>query len=161
MQISIDQMTTIVSTAPLKFLLEKQRQKSDLYFHIVLQMSGEKISGEKRARFKKYIAGFMRATGGTLLAIAAANNRLYILVGLQQTRAPANFVSELKLVSKTFLRRRLGVKNFVWREEYEAFTVSLSQIEHIKSYIRRQTRLEKREDNFSHSWQSIGSGKVF
>lgn len=71
MQISIDQLTTIVSTAALGDFEERKRRKTDLYFHIVLRMDGDLIEGEKLLLLKRYIAGYVRATGGAVQAIAA------------------------------------------------------------------------------------------
>jgi hypothetical protein len=70
MQISIDQMTTVINTMPLKVLQERILQKPNLYFQIVLQMEGTKINQDNLPRFKKYIVGYIQATDGNVQAIA-------------------------------------------------------------------------------------------
>ena len=160
MRVSTDQMTTIVNTTPQKYLQEKKPQKSQLYFHIILKMNGENIKNRVRALLKKYVTGYVKATGGDVMEINAAHDRLHILVGLEQTCALADFISELKLVSKTFARRRLSAKDFVWCEEYEAFTISLSQVDRVKSYIRRQSRFEIQE-SYASSWQPVKRAEFY
>lgn len=160
MQISIDQLTTIRSTMPPQFFSEISARKINLYFHIVLKLNDENISEFFKPVLKKYVAGFVKATGGSFEAIEIAENRMHILVGLSETQSLASFAGTLKIASKTFARRRLKAKNFVWLDEYEAFTVSLSQIEGVKSYIRRQSRIEKQE-SYRSSRQVVKISKVF
>lgn len=160
MQISIDQLTTIKSTLPLNFFSEISVRKINLYFHIVLKMNDKNIVEFFKPVFKKYIAGFVKATGGSLEAITIVEDRLHILVGLQETESLAAFIGKLKIVSKTFARRRMKAENFSWLNEYEAFTVGRSQIDSVKSYIRRQNKVEKQE-SYNSSWQVMKISKVF
>jgi SOS response regulatory protein OraA/RecX len=69
-------------------------------------------------------------------------------------------VRELKLFSATFAARRLGAKNFAWREKYDAFTVSLSQVERVCAYIRRQKWLD-RQESYAESWNRLGSLELY
>src|SRR5215213_8575968 len=125
---AIDQLTTVVSGAPMPFLGKVEPLSSSLYFHLVLRIDGEALSDEQESNLKKYIACYVRRAGGRIPVIDFAQNRVHILVGLSQFCALGTFVRELKLFSATFVKRKLGAENFVWREKYDAFTVSLSQI---------------------------------
>ncbi|MEP6902105.1 MAG: transposase [Actinomycetota bacterium] len=157
---SIENLTTIVSAAPLSFFSKNETTDLNLYFHLVLKVDGEIPGGELELSLKKYITGFVRAIGGNIKAVSFVQDRVHLLVGLSQFYAPGNFVRELKLISATYAQRKLGLKNFVWQERYEAFTVSLSQIERVCSYIRRQKSLDEQE-SYASSWQRIASRELY
>lgn len=160
MQIAIDQLTTIQSTMPLNYFSEINARKINLYFHIVLKMNDKNIDESFKPVFKKYIAGFVKATGGNLEAITIADNRLHILIGLRETESPANFIGKLKIASKTFARRKMKAEKFAWLNDYEVLTVSRSQLDRVKSYIRRQSKAE-RQESYNSSWQVLKISKVF
>jgi REP element-mobilizing transposase RayT len=155
----IDQLTTIVSGAPQPFW-KKTESPAPLYFHLVLRVNSEISDDEQETQLKKYIAGFIRKTGGSIKTINFAQNRVHLLVGLSQFCALGTFVRELKLVSATFAKRRLGAENFGWCEKYEAFTVSLSQIERVRDYISRQKWLDEQE-SYAASWNRIASCELY
>lgn len=157
---AIDQLTTVVSGAPLPFLQRIEPVSANLYFHLVLRFEGEFATEEQEQQLKKYIACFIRKTGGNVQTVSVARDRVNILVGLSQFRALGTFVRELKLVSAAFAKRRIGATNFKWREKYDAFTVSHSQIERVCGYIRRQKRLD-REESFASSWQRLASQELY
>jgi len=54
----------------------------------------------------------------------------------------------------------LAAENFAWREKYEAFTVSWSQIERVRAYIRRQEILDVQE-SYAASWNRIASRELY
>jgi REP element-mobilizing transposase RayT len=157
---SFDQLTTVVSGAPMPFLQKFEPVSSSLYFHFVLRMDGAALSDEQASGLKKYITGFARRAGSRISTVSVAQNRVHILVGLSQFCALGTFVRELKLFSATFAQRKLGAENFAWCERYEAFTVSLSQIERVCSYIRRQQSLDKQE-SYASSWNRLSSQELY
>jgi REP element-mobilizing transposase RayT len=157
---SIDQLTTIVSGAPQPFWKKTESSSTPLYFHLVLQIESEISDEEQEMQLKKYIAGFVRKTGGSIKTVNFAQNRVHLLVGLSQFCALGTFVRELKLVSATFAKRKLGAAAFEWREKYEAFTVSLSQIDRVRGYISRQKWLDEQE-SYASSWNRIASRELY
>ena len=157
---SFDQLTTVVSGAPMPFLQKFEPVSSSLYFHFVLRTDGAVLSDEQASGLKKYITGFARRAGSRISTVSVAQNRVHILVGLSQFCALGTFVRELKLFSATFAKRKLDAENFVWREKYDAFTVSLSQIERVCSYIHRQKLLD-RQESYAASWNRIPSRELF
>ena len=157
---AIDQLTTVVSGAPMPFMVKVEPVPSHLYFHLVLRMDGELLSNEQELNLQRYIAGFVRRTGGSVKAVSFAQNRVHLLVGLSQFCALGTFVRELKLMTSTFSRRKLGAENFNWQEKYEAFTVSWSQIERVSSYVRRQKSLDEQE-SYAASWNRLASCELY
>lgn len=168
MQSSIDQFTTVFCPMPMSFIRKKiikspvknNQNSSDLYFHIVLKTDCKNISDLEREKIHKYIIGYIRATAAKVKIIGSVRERIHLLVGLPQSRALADFVRELKLVSKTFARRKLNAADFLWREEYDAFTVSSSQIKRVHGFIRRQVQLGKQE-KYASSWQPVSVSKLY
>lgn len=167
MQPYMNELTTVVSTMPFAFWQKravisnkKAALRSDLCFHIVLKFENAMFSELERSRFERYIVGFIGAAGATKETVGLSGGRVHLLIGLPQTYAPADFVRQFKLLSRTFARRKLNAENFVWQEEYDAFTVSSSEIEPVKSYIRRHIRLEKQE-TYASSWIRISKDKLF
>jgi putative transposase len=157
---AIDQLTTVVSGAPMPFMQKIEPVSANLYFHLVLRFEGEIAGDEQELQFKKYIAGFVRKTGGSIQSVSVAKDRVNLLVGLSPFQALGTFVRELKLVSATFAKRKIGAADFAWREKYDAFTVSHSQIDRVCGYIRRQNRLD-REESFGSSWNRLASQELY
>lgn len=159
MLLSIDQLTTVISGAPVPFL-RKNEPAANLYFHLVLRIDGEPLSKEQEKRVAKYAACFVYQKGGSVRTVAMAKNRMHILAGLSPFCAPGAFARELRLVTATFARHKLGAERFGWQEKYDAFTVSGSQIERVSSYIRRQKLLE-REESYASSWNRLASEELY
>jgi REP element-mobilizing transposase RayT len=155
---AIDQLTTVVSGAPMPFM--QKPESANLYFHIVLRIGGAVLTQEQELNLKKYIACFVRRAGGSLKAASFAPDRAHLLIGLSQFCALGTFVRELKLVSAVYASRKLGAEYFGWMEKYDAFTVSWSQIERVSSYIRRQKSLD-RQESYASSWNRLASEELY
>lgn len=168
MQVSMDQQSTIMFTMPLHFQSKntgklparKIKTTLNLYFHIVLKFEDEIFPEVQDEKLEKYIVGYARAKGADVEAVGIVGNRLHLVIALPQTFALADFVREIKLVSSIFAKRRLGFGNFLWRTDYDAFTVSLSQIERICRYVRRQVNFQKQE-SYASSWHPVSLRRLF
>jgi hypothetical protein len=57
---------------------------------------------------------------------------------LCSTKALEQFLRELKLLSQTWVRRKLQIPEFAWQDGSETFTVSLTQLERVKAFIHRR-----------------------
>jgi hypothetical protein len=139
-----NQVTTVVDAMPRVFLPAAQTAAAlsyNLYFHIILKTNNKSLSSEDRRRLEKYIVGLVR-TKGNVKAVGTTAKQLNLLIAVPQSCALGDFVSEVKLLSKNFVRRKLNGVNFEWREDYEAFTVSLSQISRVRANIWRQMQFE-------------------
>jgi REP element-mobilizing transposase RayT len=157
---SIDQLTTVVSGASMAFLPHLEPVAANLYFHLVLRFDGTPLTNEQEARLKKYVACFVDKKGGSLPAISFAKNRVHVLVGLSPFCAPGTFIREFKLLSASFAQRKTGAADFVWQQKHDAFTVSLSQVERVCSYIRRQKMLD-RQESYAASWNRLASQELY
>ena len=137
-----NQLTTVVDVMPQVFSAAAQSTSYNLYFHIILKINNKSLSSEDRRRLEKYIVGFVR-TKCNVKAIGTTAKQLNLLIAIPQSIALTDLVNEVKLLSKNFVRRKLEVDGFGWHEEYEAFTVSLSQISRVRANIWRQMHFEK------------------
>lgn len=158
---AIDQLTTVASGAPMPFMQKIEPVSPSLYFHLVLRIEGGAVlSDAQELNLNKYISNFVRRAGGSVNLVSFAQNRVHILVGLSPFLALGTFVRELKLFSATYAARKLGAIDFGWEEKFDGFTVSLSQIDRVCSYIRRQKWLTEQE-SYASSWNRLASQELY
>lgn len=112
----------------------------NLHYQIVLRVADEAnpIEEKWRLQFYKYLASCVKICGGRVEAIGGAPNQVHLLIALCSTKALAQFVRELRLLSQTWVRRKLQIPDFAWQEGGEAFTVSLTQLARVKAFIQRR-----------------------
>ena len=93
------------------------------------------IPADRRPELYAYLGGIARGEGFSLIAAGGTDNHVHLLFLLPVTYSLANAVQKLKGSSS----RWMG-KGFSWQEGYGAFSVSPSQVEVVKEYIRGQER---------------------
>jgi putative transposase len=76
------------------------------------------------------------------------------LIGLRATHRLADVVKEIKVASSKWIHEELDHKLFSWQTGYGAFTVSVLQIENVKSYILNQER-HHRQKSFQEEYLDI------
>lgn len=130
-------------------------QKADLYepmlnlhYQIVLRVADEAnlIEESWRSPFYRYLANCVRICGGSVEAIGGAPDCIHLLIALPPSKALAQFLRELKLLSRTWVRRKMQIPHFTWQDGTEALTVSPTQRERVKTFIQRQDAQYRRRD---------------
>lgn len=91
------------------------------------------IPAEQKSELYAYLGGIARGEGFALIAAGGTGNHIHLLILLPASISLAGAVKKLKGSSS----RWMG-KGFSWQEGYGAFSVSPSQIEIVKRYIRDQ-----------------------
>jgi putative transposase len=134
------------------------RRQLNLHYHLVLTLDKSLPAADETSRkeFYKYIVGCVQATGGKAEGIGGTQNKVHLLVGLNTNHHLADFVRSVKLVSSVLVKRQMKMSDFKWCEEYEAFTVSLSQRESVRRYIVRQEQHHNQfgtGEDYNSSWQ--------
>src|ERR1700684_3690563 len=86
-----------------------------------------------------YLDGIARGEGFDLMAAGGTTNHVHLLIALPATCALARAVQKLKGSSSKWMG-----EGFSWQEGYGAFSVSSSQLEVVKSYIRNQEQHHRR-----------------
>ena len=83
-----------------------------------------------------YVFGIAKNLGIELLAAGGTENHVHLLIALPPSRALSEIVQALKANSSRWIREH-GIA-FAWQEGYGAFSVSASQADVVKKYIRHQ-----------------------
>lgn len=81
----------------------------------------------------------MRGLAGVPIEINGVSDHVHLLVKLRPTISVSDFLSKLKSNSSGWAKRQTKGR-FAWQERYGAFTVSESQVDNVRLYIRNQER---------------------
>ena len=111
------------------------------------------ITNPLRPRLHEYLGGTVRGLGGTALEINGTNDHVHILAKLRPTISVSDFISKLKSGSSGFAKRQTAGR-FAWQARYGAFTVSESQVERVRKYIRNQEE-HHRKQSFEEEFRAL------
>jgi len=99
------------------------------------------IAADRTAELYAYLGGIARDEGFPLIAAGGTANHLHLLFALPATGSLAHAVQKLKGSSSRWMGH-----GFSWQEGYGAFSVSASQVEAVKEYIRNQEEHHRKRD---------------
>jgi REP element-mobilizing transposase RayT len=111
------------------------------YSHIVFHTKNNKnlIKEEIKDELYSYIGGILRNYKSIPIQIGGTSDHLHILCTLPKTMTCADLVEEFKKSSSKWIKSKgLEYNGFYWQDGYGAFSVSPSQLETVKKYIRNQ-----------------------
>ena len=111
------------------------------------------ITNELKPRFHEYLAGTVRGLGGVALEINGVADHVHILAKLRPTISLSDFLSKLKSGSSGWARRQTAGR-FGWQARFAAFTVSESQVERVRRYIRNQEE-HHRKHSFDEEFKAL------
>jgi REP element-mobilizing transposase RayT len=138
-----DKQTTVLCTTspgafPMKF--DSFESTFNLHYQIILRIANksDRIEENWRLPFYKYLASCIKMCGGRVEIMRGAPDQVHLLIALRSTKALAEFLRELKLLSQTWVRRKMQIRQFAWQDSSEAFTVSATARPRVKAYIQRQ-----------------------
>ena len=120
---------------------------SKLSYHIVFATKFRQptIHSELRSRLYDYIGGSIRAMNGHLLEIGGVEDHVHLLVGFPPTLCLSDAVRDIKAnASKWINETTQPPSRFEWQVGYGAFTVSYSQLDSLRKYLRGQEEHHKR-----------------
>ena len=115
--------TQAVTIANDSFIYRQAKIATNLHYHFVFNTQTDRISGEWRERFHKFIARCVDIAGGQVVTVGGTNQTVKIRVRLPSTHSPDEFARRLKILSKNWARHKARCPNFAWREDYEAITL--------------------------------------
>ena len=112
---------------------------TNLLYHIVhaTKERAPLITNTLRPRLHEYLGGTVRGLGGTAIEINGTNDHVHILAKLRPTISVSEFLSKLKSGSSGWAKRQTTGR-FGWQARFGGFTVSESQVERVRRYIRNQ-----------------------
>jgi len=114
---------------------------SKLSYHIVFSTKYrcKSIADSFSERLYEYIGGIIRGKNGHMIEIGGVEDHVHLLANLPPTKSISDTIREIKANSSKW-RNELSDKTdrFEWQKGYGVFTVSYSQIEPVRYYIRNQ-----------------------
>jgi len=122
---------------------------TNLLYHIVFATKERAplVTNELRPLLHAYLGGIVRSLDGLPLEINGTTDHVHILARLRPTISVSEFMSKLKSSSSGWAKRQTRGR-FAWQSRFAAFTVSESQVERVRHYIRTQEEHHRR-----HSFQ--------
>jgi REP element-mobilizing transposase RayT len=85
------------------------------------------------------MGGIVRGLGGISLELNGTADHLHQLVKLRPDKAVSDVLRDLKSNASGWMHEVFpSLKDFSWQRGYGAFTVSQSNVEDVRNYIRRQ-----------------------
>ena len=97
------------------------------------------IDSELEQRLWPYMGGIARENGMKAIAIGGTADHIHTLLSLPTTMSIARGIQLIKGGSSKWVHDTFPkYRKFAWQEGYGAFTVSLSQIKSVISYIEAQ-----------------------
>ena len=120
---------------------------TNLLFHIVFGTKGRlpMINVEIRPHFHQYMGGIVRGLGAVALEIGGIEDHVHLLLKFKANACLADVIRDLKSNSSAWAKEH-GISKFAWQRRYGAFTVSESQLDKVRVYIRNQEKHHKKFD---------------
>ena len=113
---------------------------TSLYCHIIFSTKNRSpcISKGWETRLHEYMGGIIRQLGGVAEIIGGTSDHIHILISLKATHTVAEIMRKLKSNSTKWIHDCIDTRFWGWQAGYGAFSVSRSDIENIRKYIRNQ-----------------------
>jgi REP element-mobilizing transposase RayT len=111
-----------------------------LHVHVVFSTKNRYpfITHEWRERLHAFLGGAIRAAGCIPESVGGTIDHVHLLIGIRATHCVADITRDIKHASSKWIHETIGNKKFGWQDGYGAFTVSASQLDAVKEYIRNQ-----------------------
>ena len=128
---------------------------TNLLYHIVYATKERAplITKTLCPRLHEYLGGTGRGLDGIALEINGTADHVHILVKLRPTISVSEFLSKLKSGSSGWAKRQTAGR-FGWQARFGAFTVSESQVERVRRYIRNQEE-RHRKHSFDEEFKAL------
>lgn len=114
---------------------------SKIYVHLIFSTKDRErtLPDEIRPDLHAYMGGTLKGLGCAPIEINTEPDHSHVLFLLARTEALSDVVGHLKKSSNDWLRNRgPHFGSFFWQSGFGAFSVSQSQVEDVRTYIRNQ-----------------------
>jgi len=121
---------------------------TSIQFHLVFSTHNWEpyITPDLKPRLYEYIGGIIRSKGGVLYEIGGTADHVHLLIRCRADEALADLLRDLKSHSSLWIHQTFpDLRNFAWQSGYGAFTVSQSQSDKVKGYIRKQVEHHRKK----------------
>jgi putative transposase len=118
-----------------------------IYAHLVFSTKDRHpmIDPAWKNNLYSYIAGIINNLQGEIVIINGTNNHLHILCRLPKDMDIATFLRNIKANSCKWVHQN-HTNQFQWQEGYGAFSVGISNLDQVKSYISNQEEHHCQQD---------------
>jgi REP element-mobilizing transposase RayT len=120
-----------------------------LYYHIVFSTKNRQpfITSAIENELHKYVAGIIRGIDGHAIEVNGLADHVHILTILPPKIAVSDALRVIKANSSKWIHdTKPDLQRFGWQDGFSAFTVSKSQVEPVREYIRGQKEHHARQD---------------
>ena len=114
---------------------------TNLLYHIVFSTKDRRplITPEYEPRLYEYIGGILRGMGGISLELNGTDDHVHVLTKLRPDRPLSDVIRDLKSHASGWMHDVFpALEDFSWQRGYGAFTVSQSNVEGVRRYLKRQ-----------------------
>ena len=130
-----------------------QMSYTNLLYHIVYGTKDRLplITKELRPDLHRFLGGLVNDLHGTPLEINGVADHVHVLARIKPIISISEFLNKFKSQSSGWANRKTRGR-FKWQVKYGAFTVSQSQVDRVREYIRNQEAHHSRisfEDEFT------------
>ena len=122
---------------------------SNIIVHLVFSTKNRRqlLRDSERSQVHAYMAGILKNNDSPLIEINSVTDHVHILFVQSKNHAPAKIIEQLKSSSSGWIKEvGSGYSDFEWQSGYGEFSVSATQVEIVREYIRGQAEHHKRED---------------
>lgn len=115
---------------------------SKIYIHLIFSTKDRErtLPDEIRPDLHAYLGGIFKGLGCSPMEINTEPDHLHALFLLSRTKTVSDVVGHVKKSSNDWLRSQgPQFAGFFWQAGFGAFSVSQSQVEEVRTYIRNQS----------------------
>jgi putative transposase len=119
-----------------------------VYLHVVFSTKNRAplLADEWRDELFRVMGGASNNLGCQSLIVGGIADHVHMLFQLGRTNTIADTVGKIKSTSSAWINQRPGLSvEFHWQAGYAAFSVSQSDIEAVREYIRKQVEHHAKE----------------
>jgi len=117
-----------------------------IYLHLIFSTKNRERSlpEDIGADLHSYMGGILNGLGCSPIEINSELDHVHVLFAMTRTETVSNVVGQLKKSSNDWLRNRNPqFRDFYWQGGYGVFSVSQSNVEEVRQYIRGQREHHK------------------
>ena len=123
---------------------------SAVYIHLVFSTKERApflVDPELRIETHAFLAGSSKTLGCPAVIVGGVADHVHILARFGRDIKQKEWVKELKRTSNLWLKKQdSSLSRFQWQAGYADFSVSVSKLEQVKSYIARQEQHHKKQN---------------
>ena len=115
---------------------------TNLLYHVVFSTKHRRpmITPSLETELYKYVGGIVRGEEGKLLEIGGMPDHVHLIARFKADVSVATMLRAVKAGSSKWINERTdhATPRFAWQTGYAAFSVSESQVDAAKAYVRNQ-----------------------